>query len=231
MRDLFASDSRDSNTPPDSENTENQDITDIQDSNRKLNARCRTVRADHMARRVTSEMSLEQALPWHFSPGDSFLVISNGDVDSLSYLRMAVRQQHVEYMVISTWRIGLTDVKEINSWIDRGFVDRVDFYVGELFMSRLAEQYIAMSEICRKCGGRIAVFRNHAKISAGFGDRFDFVFCGSANLNTNPRLENMFIAMDSGLARFTKEYFDGIRSFNNDFNDWKPYILKRDEII
>ena len=78
----------------------------------------------------------------------------------------------------------------------------------------------------------MAVFRNHSKVMAGFGERFDFAVEGSANLNSNPRCEQTVITLDTGLARFYKEeIFDNIRSFNKDFDDWKPYKLKRDETV
>lgn len=67
---------------------------------------------------------------------------------------------------------------------------------------------------------------------AGFGERFDFVIEGSANVNTNPRSECAVITVDSGLARWYKdEIFDKIQSFNKDFEGWQPYKLIRDETI
>ncbi len=54
-------------------------------------------------------------------------------------------------------------------------------------------------------GGRVAVFRNHSKVMAGFGERFDFAVEGSANLNSNPRCEQTVITVDEGVARFYKE--------------------------
>lgn len=78
----------------------------------------------------------------------------------------------------------------------------------------------------------MAIFRNHSKVIVGFGDRFDFAVVTSANVNTNPRSECACLTVDTGVARFYKEeIFDKINSFNRDFDDWKPYKLKRDEII
>ena len=67
---------------------------------------------------------------------------------------------------------------------------------------------------------------------AGFGEHFDFVIEGSANVNTNPRSECAVITVDSDLARFYKEeIFDNIQSFNKDFEGWEPYKLKRDDTV
>ena len=53
-------------------------------------------------RRVKSELHLEECLPWHFEKGAAYHCISHGDVDSLTYLRVIVKQQPVEYVLIST---------------------------------------------------------------------------------------------------------------------------------
>ncbi len=61
--------------------------------------------------------------------------------------------------------------------------------------------------------GRIAVFKNHSKIYAGFGPKFAFAVESSANINTNPRTENGCITIDRGIYEFYREFFDGIKSF------------------
>lgn len=63
--------------------------------------------------------------------------------------------------------------------------------------------------------GRVAVFKNHSKIYAGYNaaDSFYFDIQTSANINTNPRTEQGSITVDKGLFDFYKEYFDGIVSF------------------
>ena len=55
-----------------------------------------------------------------------------------------------------------------------------------------------------------------------------FVIESSANVNTNPRTEQTCITIDTGLARFYKEFYDEINNFTKDFDNWKPYTLKRD---
>ncbi|MFP3153113.1 hypothetical protein LQZ18_01520 [Lachnospiraceae bacterium ZAX-1] len=47
----------------------------------------------------------------------------------------------------------------------------------------------------------------------------------SANINTNPRTEQTVITLDTGLAKFYKDFYDGIISFERNFDDWKPYAL------
>ncbi len=70
-----------------------------------------------------------------------------------------------------------------------------------------------LKPIIEKHGGRVAVFRNHAKIFAGSGDKFYFGVETSANINTNPRTENGCITIEKEIYEFYKAYFDGIVSF------------------
>lgn len=183
-------------------------------------------------RRVKSELFLEDSLPWHFQPGESYHCFSFGDVDALTYLRAILKQQPLEYVCLSTFSMALTDAELLLKWQKNGLIGRLDLYLGEIFDSKFAEVYNTLRKAVTLEGGRVAVFRNHSKVMAGFGDRFDFAVEGSANLNSNPRCEQTVITIETDVARFYKEeVFDNIHSFNNDFPDWKPYKLKRDEVI
>lgn len=67
--------------------------------------------------------------------------------------------------------------------------------------------------------------RNHSKVMVLFGEKFDAVIESSANVNTNPRIENTVITVDSELALWYKNFFDGIKSFERNFDDIKPFDL------
>lgn len=187
--------------------------------------RAHHTKARHFTRRVMSELALEDQLPWHFEQGASYHCISMGDVDSLTYLRVIVKQQRLRYCLLSTWCMAITDAEEIRKWLDAGYIERIDFYVGEIFEKSYAGVYQYMKDHCLVNGGRICTFRNHSKIMAGFGEKFDFAIESSANVNTNPRCEQANISVSTDVARFYKEFFDGIKSFNRDFPEWKPYEL------
>ena len=121
--------------------------------------------------------------------------------------------------------MAITDAEEIKKWLDAGYIERIDFYVGEIFQKQYAGVYEFMKDNCLVNGGRICVFRNHSKVMAGFGERFDFAVASSANINTNPRCENTTITVNTEVASFYKEFFDDIKSFNRDFPGWKPFDL------
>lgn len=226
MRSLFRNDT----STVQRDKSEGKEIID--DPNKDRTVKCRRSQGRYVERRIKSELYLENALPWHFENGVAYHCFSFGDVDALTYLRCIIKQQRVEYALLSTWCMAATDVDEIAKWVQHGNLSHIDFYVGEIFQSSYASIYLMLSEMVRKYGGRVAVFRNHAKVMAGFGEKFDFAIESSANVNTNPRSECTVITVDSGLARFYKEeIFDNIQSFNNDFDGWKPYKLKRDETV
>ena len=173
----------------------------------------------HQARRISSELALEQSLPWHFEPGVAYHCISHGDVDSLTYLRVIVKQQHIRYAILSTWCMAAEDIKEIDSWLAAGYIDRIDFFCGEIFRGTYTKEYNAMKELCRRHGCKMSIFRNHSKVMIVYGERFNAVIESSANVNTNPRTEQTCITLDDGLCDFYLEFFNGIVSFEREFDN------------
>lgn len=165
-------------------------------------------------RRAFSETQLLDVLPKVFNDGESYHCITAGDVDSLSYLKVVLRQQDLDYCLFSTWCMAADDVLQFDEWLESGKIKRLDAYVGEIFPNTYKMEWKRLNEIFEKhqCG-RIAVFKNHSKIYAGYGSKFAFGIETSANINTNPRTENGCITIDNGIFEFYKEYFDGIKSF------------------
>lgn len=178
----------------------------------------------HKMRRVQSEIAIEKELPFHWEKGVSYHCISTGDVDGLTYFRAAVKQQKIKYALLATWSMAAEDIRELRHWVKCGYIGRLDVYVGEMFLSagRRAE-HNQLVKLCKEAGGRFVIFRTHSKIMAIFGERFDCVIEGSANINTNPRTEQMVITINSDLAKFYKSYFDEIKSFEKNFEEVKPW--------
>ena len=203
------------------------DAAELPDDNDGKSVAVARTKERHFERRVNSELALEKQLPWHFENGATYHCISFGDVDSLTYLRVIVKQQKIRYVLLSTWCMAMTDAEEIKKWLDGGYIDRIDFYVGEIFPKQYAGVYQFIFENCLRNGGRIATFRNHSKVMAGFGEKFDFAIASSANVNTNPRCENTTITVNTEVAHFYKDFFDGIKSFNRDCDGWEPCDIQK----
>ena len=174
--------------------------------------------------RLLSESALDSVLPWHLERGTAYHCISSGDVDALSYIRHIVKGQRVRYLIVSTWCLARADAEEMREWVRRGDVDRVDVYVGEIFKDGYRGCRDVLDETARMCGGRVARFRNHSKVSVIYGDEYEAVIESSANLDTNPRTEQTCITVGAdGLADFYKSYFDGIRSYDGGYDDWTQW--------
>ena len=115
------------------------------------------------------------------------------------------------------------DVQQFREWVEAGKIKRLDAYLGEIFPGSYSKQYHDLKEVVNLCNGRVAIFRNHAKIFAGVGDKFAFAIESSANINTNPRTENTTITVGNDIFEFYKAFFDGIHSFKRDYDDWTPW--------
>lgn len=196
----------------------------------KTAMRCHTARGKRLfdVRRFNSEAAMLDAVPWHFAAGQLYHVISGGDCDALTFLRHVIRQQRLEFCLVSSWCYGVEDVTEMGRWLQRGLVGRFDFYCGEIAKASYAMCAQELGDIARKGGGRLGVFRNHSKVMAFYGERFDGAILSSANVNTNPRTENTVIDCSTDAADFYKAFFDDIHPFNyKDFADFRPFERKR----
>jgi hypothetical protein len=110
----------------------------------------------------------------------------------------------------------MDDVLQFEEWLEAGKIKKVDAYVGEIFAGSYSGEYGKLKPLLKKYDGKVVVFRNHAKIIAGYGEKFYFAIESSANINTNPRAENTCLTISKGIYDFYKEYFDGIISFTKD---------------
>jgi hypothetical protein len=164
-------------------------------------------------RRAFSETQLLDIVDNDFQEGDTIHCITAGDVDALSYLKLILRQQDLDYCLMSTWCMANDDILQIEEWIKSGKIKKFDAYVGEIFPGSYRVEYAELQRVITPDIGRICVFRNHSKIFAGHGSKFYFGIQTSANVNTNPRTENGCITISKQLFEFYKSYFDGIKSF------------------
>lgn len=192
---------------------------------RKVQAHAIRTRTRRQQRRAKSEAELSQLLPPRIDPGDTWHVVSGGDIDALSYLSHVLRGMRADYALLSTWCMALDDVKALGAWLQSGVIRRLDCYVGEIFPSQYPAAHDALCAVVREAGGRVAVFRNHSKVmlagNASTGEAF--VIESSANVNTNPRTEQTVVTNDRDLFGFYKNFYDGIHSYNRNFDDWQPH--------
>ncbi len=193
----------------------------IKDNEQKRSHRrtvkCLELSLDYEMRRAFSEQRLWDAMGGikELKENTSYNFITAGDVDALSYLQLILRYQSLDYCLFSTWCMGAEDILKFDEWFTNGTIKKLDAYVGEIFPGTYKIEWQMLNELFKKhegCG-RIAVFRNHSKIFAGYGQKFHFGIQTSCNINTNPRTENGCITISRELFQFYKDYFDGIQSF------------------
>lgn len=177
-----------------------------------------------LTRKAASERALESALDWHFQNGDCYHCFSFGDVDSMSYFKHVLKQQKVNYLALSTWCMAGEDVQDLIRWHRMGLVGRIDFFLGEIFSGSYPDVYDAVKDFIKECGGRLVIFRNHSKVMAIKGERFDCLVESSANVNTNPRSENTVLTVDSELVNHYVRLFGEIVPFNKDYGA-EPFEL------
>ena len=170
------------------------------------------IRNRHLFHRMTSDRDVEELMPREVSEDDAYHVISYGDVDSLSYLHWILRLQDVDRMLASTWCLAMTDIKEFERDLKLGKIGKLDFYLGEIFKYSFPAEWFELNEVCKIGGGRLCVLRNHAKVMAGYGKKFAFVIESSANINTNPRIEQTVVTISKPLADFYFDFFGGLET-------------------
>jgi hypothetical protein len=188
-------------------------------------ARALRTRSRISVRRAKSETQLADLLPPYIEDGDSWHVISGGDVDSLSFAKHLLQCEPFDYMALSTWCMSIDDVQQLGRWLDAGQLRWLDCYVGEIFPNQYAAAYAELCATVRRHRGRVATFRNHSKVMLLGCQRTHrhLVIESSANVNTNPRTEQTVVTADAGLFRFYADFFNSIKSFNDNFADWVPH--------
>ena len=176
----------------------------------------------HHMRRANAEKTLSAILPATFTPGESWHIMSRGDIDSLSYLRHVLAGvSHLDHVLMSTWCIAKNDLTEIAAWLESGRIDQFDLYAGEIFPGSYGDEYEQMLKLCDTYGARLIVAKNHSKVTlcsaagqgAGGGGLW-LTMESSANVNTNPRIEQTAIHCSQELHAFYADFFAELRSID-----------------
>ena len=203
--DIFDNIFADTDEEIDTETTEKEKVS------RRRTTACTTRSNKNLYRRAYSETQLMDAVGVDFKDGETYHCITGGDVDALSFLKVVIRQQKLKHCLFSTWCMAAEDILQFDEWLKDKKILKLDAYLGEIFPGSYKVEWKMINDLFDKykCG-RIAVFKNHSKIFAGYGKKFSFGIATSANINTNPRTENGTIVIGNDVYKFYKDYFDGI---------------------
>lgn len=143
--------------------------------------------------------------------------MSRGDIDALSYLAHAIKAvSHFDFVAISTWCIAKPDLDQISAWLDAGRIEHFELYAGEIFPNQYGDEYEQMHQMCATYGCRLVIAKNHSKITlaSNVADDYYLAIEGSANVNTNPRIEQAAIHASRELFKFYREFFHDLRSID-----------------
>ena len=196
------------------------------DINKDIKATCISRKEKNIYRRAFSETKLLEILDYNFDIEKTYHCITNGDIDALSFLKHLIRKQDLKYLLFSTWCMALDDVLQLKEWVENGKIKKMDAYCGEIFPGTYSTEFEALKKAIREIG-RVCIFRNHSKVFVGKGKKFSFAIESSANINTNPRMEQTVVTFGDDIFYFYKDFFDRIKSFDHSFDGWIKWQEKQ----
>ena len=170
----------------------------------------------HLTRRAKSEEVLRSVLPDMVEVGVSYHVMSSGDVDSMSYMTFFMINYCFDEVLISTWVIADSDIDNLIDLMSNGRIKKLKLCLGEIYPGTYPAEYSSLLKMRDDFDFEMVVARNHSKIMlmSGGTSGMDLVIESSANVNTNPRMEQTAIHNDKGLYDFYSEFFSGVKSID-----------------
>lgn len=191
---------------------------------RKQAAMAKRIEAKTTARFSDAEQRLAEILPAEFSAGESWHIMSNGDIDALSFARHVLKSSSWDYLLLSSWTVSMSAIEDFQAWVSAGKLHRIDAYVGEIMATDREKQLQQLTAVCAATDGRTLFFRNHAKVWVFLAKNDGLVIETSANANMNKRSEQTVITRSLELAEFYRTQFDRIvEDKRNKFPDWTPW--------
>lgn len=168
----------------------------------------------HLTRRAKSEEVLRSVLPDYVDTGDSYHVMSSGDVDSMSFMTFYMVNYTFDDVLISTWVIADSDIDNLIDLMKNGRIKKLKLCLGEIYPGTYPAEYSRLLNMRDEFNFQMVVARNHSKIMLMKNSDMDLVIESSANVNTNPRMEQTAIHNDKGLYDFYNDFFAGVKSID-----------------
>ncbi|HUT34624.1 MAG TPA: hypothetical protein VNE39_14140 [Planctomycetota bacterium] len=157
---------------------------------------------------------LRAAVPEPPAPGEAVHVISCADFDFWTWVpEMIASLGTADHLYCSTWTLSRQNVAELVEVMDTGKITgQVSYLTGTYFKRRETATYSLLLEALLARGHRFRAFENHCKILllANAQKGAWLTVEGSANLNSNPRLEQYVITNHRGLHDWHRAWMDAI---------------------
>ena len=134
------------------------------------------------------------------TPGCEVLVLTYGQFSLIDGLVALLDQTGPADLLLSTWTAGDTDLTTAAALLESAAITRLRMIVDRSFLTRQPGYCQRMRELFGD--ESIRTLRSHAKFAVIRNERWSLAVRTSMNLNTNPRLEQMEVSDDPGLADF-----------------------------
>lgn len=175
-------------------------------------ARAHRMSARRRHERVLQQQALDAVIGSPPGPGESVHVVSEAKFDFWTWVPVMIRWLggRTERLYCSTWTLSRPNAVEMFQLWDAGAIGRAHFLTGTYFKRRETAVYAMLLDGIRRRGGRYRAFQNHAKVLLldNPGTGVWLAVEGSANLTSNPRLEQYVITNDPGLYEFHRGWME-----------------------
>ena len=184
------------------------------ETDRIPDARALKMRARRRLERIAHAQALDAVIPEPPAPGETIHVISNAKYDFWSWVPHIIDAWlgRADELYCSTWTLSRPNAIDLFDLWDRGKIApaAVGFLTGLYFKRRETAVYTMLLNGLRRRGGRYRSFKNHAKVLLLSSARKNLWLAveGSANLTSNPRLEQYTLTNARDLYRFHREWME-----------------------
>jgi hypothetical protein len=189
------------------------EIDEPTEHDRLPSARALRMQARRHMLRVEREQRLQELLGAAPKAGESIHVISSAKFDFWTWVPVMIDWLGaVDHLYCSTWTLSRPNAKELLALWDAKKITspRVNILTGTYFKRRESAVYAYLVDGLSRRGGHYRAFQNHAKVLllANVRKKTWLTIEGSANLTSNPRLEQAVITNDRKLHDFHLAWMD-----------------------
>jgi len=173
----------------------------------------RTHRRRHVSRKIrVAKQGNARAAIGTIEHGAEIYVLTFGQFSLIDALVAVLEQTGPADVDIATWTAAHAHLEQSAQMLAEADITQLRFIVDRSFATRQPEYCRRMRELFGdQC---IRTARSHAKFMVIRNETWDIAIRTSMNLNENPRLENIEISADPGMAGFLTALVDEIFSEN-----------------
>lgn len=147
-------------------------------------------------------------------PGIEIYLMTVGQFHAINVMEWCLEEINQPVNVnISTWTIARFEIDILSSYITRGIISQLRFITDRSFQTRHPDILADLLEVISI--DNIRMLRCHAKFATIYNDDWHLAIRTSANLNSNPRIENYEISDDVGLCNYMNDVVDDIFSISS----------------